>query len=213
MLERLTLDRVDTPTGRHYVTPVGNLPSITTVLSSQDHSFLDEWRDRVGHKTADRISRAARNRGTEMHDAIEQLLIHGEFDDRRMFPVAKQLFRQIKPTVERIQPLLLEAPLYSKSLGIAGTVDCVGHIDGRLCIVDFKTARALKKEEWIADYFMQCCAYAAMVYECYNLIPKHCIIMIAVENEQQPQVFMCSPRDYMDDLKQVIEEYNRKSHV
>ena len=27
-------------------------------------------------------------------------------------------------------------------------------------LIDFKTARKMKKREWIEDYFLQCCAYA-----------------------------------------------------
>jgi len=48
------------------------LPSITTVLGeTSDKSGLDEWRNKVGHEEADRISKLSMNRGTIMHRLIE----------------------------------------------------------------------------------------------------------------------------------------------
>ena len=51
---------------------IAKLPSVTTILgNTKDQSGLDEWRDRIGHEEADRISRLSMNRGTIMHRLIE----------------------------------------------------------------------------------------------------------------------------------------------
>jgi len=51
---------------------IGLFPSITTVLGeTSDKSGLEEWRNKVGHEEADRISRLSMNRGTIMHRLIE----------------------------------------------------------------------------------------------------------------------------------------------
>jgi len=51
---------------------LGLFPSITTVLSAtSDKTGLDEWRNKVGHEEADRISKLSMNRGTVMHRLIE----------------------------------------------------------------------------------------------------------------------------------------------
>ena len=42
----------------------------------------------------------------------------------------------------------------------AGTADCVGMFNGIPSIIDFKTAKKIKRREWIEDYFLQGCAYA-----------------------------------------------------
>ena len=42
----------------------------------------------------------------------------------------------------------------------AGTADCVGNYSGIPSLIDFKTAKKIKKREWIEDYFLQGCAYA-----------------------------------------------------
>lgn len=51
---------------------LGLFPSITTVLGeTSDKSGLEDWRNKVGHEEADRISKLSMNRGTIMHRLIE----------------------------------------------------------------------------------------------------------------------------------------------
>ena len=58
--------------GRFYLTPKGSYPSVTTVLAaSQDHSFLDEWRVRIGEEEANRISKESTDVGTHLHYLFE----------------------------------------------------------------------------------------------------------------------------------------------
>ena len=52
---------------RHYVTPKGKFPSITTVLSILSRDGIAEWRAKVGEKEANRISTQAARRGTNVH--------------------------------------------------------------------------------------------------------------------------------------------------
>ena len=57
---------------RHYLTPDGVFPSVTTVLSNKlDKSGLEKWRARVGEEEAAKISTQAANRGTAIHDMAE----------------------------------------------------------------------------------------------------------------------------------------------
>jgi len=45
---------------RHYILPNGNkVPSVTTVLGHFKRQNIKEWRDRVGHEEAQRISNMA----------------------------------------------------------------------------------------------------------------------------------------------------------
>ena len=56
------LNRIDGEI-RLYDTPSGKLPSVTTILSStetqEEKDGLQQWRDFVGHKTADLITKEA----------------------------------------------------------------------------------------------------------------------------------------------------------
>ena len=54
----------------------------------------------------------------------------------------------LKPSLNRIGKIFAqESPLYSKHLGVAGRVDCVGEFDGVPSIIDFKTSKKIKKKE------------------------------------------------------------------
>ena len=53
---------------RYYVTPSGNkLPSVTTVIGAQKKEEILKWRKKVGEEAANKISRQASSRGTNLH--------------------------------------------------------------------------------------------------------------------------------------------------
>ena len=61
------------PTGRTYVTPDGNFPSITTILGkTSNNAWLQAWKDRVGVEEAARVSKVATDRGTLVHEYLER---------------------------------------------------------------------------------------------------------------------------------------------
>ena len=68
---------------RHYNLDGSNLPSVTTILkatqSEEDKAGIAAWKERVGHKEAERIKNEASNRGSSMHSYIEQFLL-GKFN-------------------------------------------------------------------------------------------------------------------------------------
>ena len=67
------LERVVVDGKRHYVTPEGNkYPSVTTVLSSLSAEGIAQWRARVGHEEAKKISTQASRRGTAVHTLAER---------------------------------------------------------------------------------------------------------------------------------------------
>ena len=65
---------------RHYVTPDGKFPSITSVLSAFPKPELYEWRRRVGEDEANRITRTSASRGTSFHTICETYLNNEEVD-------------------------------------------------------------------------------------------------------------------------------------
>ena len=73
-----SIRRVNINGKRHYEvttkdgTIIGSFPSITTILSqTQDNTFLEKWRERIGDEPADKISVEATERGTVMHRLCE----------------------------------------------------------------------------------------------------------------------------------------------
>ena len=63
---------------RHYSIDNSSLPSVTTILSvtksEKDKAALAAWKERVGHKEAERIKNEASSRGTSMHSFLESFL-------------------------------------------------------------------------------------------------------------------------------------------
>lgn len=180
---------------RAYQTPEGRLyPSVTTVLAEHTKKGIQEWRARVGEVEANKVSRQAANWGTRFHTITEKYLqnnlIGGDLSlwDYEMFKVAN-------PVLDRIDNIRAqEVALWSHHLRLAGRVDCVAEFDGKLSVIDFKTARREKDVEHIQHYFMQAAAYAIMFEERTKIPVNRLTILIAVSDGFM-QVFQ-SKRDY-----------------
>jgi ATP-dependent exoDNAse (exonuclease V) beta subunit len=99
-----------------------------------------------------------------------------------------------------------EVFLYSDKLKTAGQVDCIAEYDGVLSIIDFKTSRKPKKEEWIEGYFMQACFYAAAFLERTGIPIKQAVILIAVDGHES-QVFKINTFDYLEHFLSVRKKY------
>jgi len=184
------LKRIQTPKGRQYVGEDNNpVPSVTTVLSDTgDKTALMEWRKRVGDAEATRISTEAAGLGTKVHTALEKYILGEEwnnFGTNIVSQMAKTMVRSmIDNGLNKIDELYgVEVGLIAQGL-YAGTSDAIGVYEGTESIIDFKTARKMKKREWIDDYFLQGCAYALAHNEMFGSnIKKVSILMVDRENQ------------------------------
>lgn len=206
----IQFDEVETVTlngKRHYKTPKGNFPSITTVLSILSRDGIKAWRERVGEKEANRISNQASRRGTNVHLMCEQY-VNNELDASEFMPHEKAMFNSIKPILkERIDNVYAqEMPLWSSYLGVAGRVDCIAEYDGRLSVIDYKTSSKPKKKEWIGSYFQQASAYCVM-FEERTGIPIDKIVIIVAVADGEPQVFVEKRDNYILDCIDTIHQY------
>ena len=197
--------------GRHYVDPEGNqYPSITTVLSILSREAIQKWRERVGEEEANRISRVASSRGTKIHNIIEKYIANDPEYLQGEMPHNIQTFKDIQPHIDSnlSKVYSIEAPLYSKHLGVAGRVDCVGVWNGKDSIIDWKTSRKEKKKEWISNYFMQAAAYAIMWEERTGRPIKQ--LVVAIAGDTGPQVFIEDRDNWTAELINTISEYKRE---
>ena len=179
-LERETIDGV-----RFYKVPNEDeflkLVSITSVTSHWSREKFAKWRKKVGEEKANEITRKATARGTDMHSMTEHYLLNEDLP--KVNPMGDMLFKIAKPTLNNIDNIhALEGSLYSKELGVAGTVDCIAEYNGELSIIDFKTSKAPKPREWIDGYFVQAAAYACMYYELTGIAVKKLVIIMACED-------------------------------
>ena len=179
-LSRETIDGV-----RYYSVPdeeeLLKLVSITSITSHFNKEIFVNWRKRVGNEEAERITKAATKRGTDMHTLTENYLKNEELPE--VPPISDFLFKIAKGKLNKIDNIhALEGSLYSKELGIAGTVDCIAEYDGELAIIDFKTSKKPKPRDWVEHYFVQCMAYGCMLYELTGISVKKLVIIMACEN-------------------------------
>lgn len=175
-LKRVTIDGV-----RYYDTPDSKMVSITSVISHYNKDKFAKWRAKVGEEKANAITRKATSRGTDMHTLVENYLYNKELPTVQ--PLSDFLFKIAKPALNKINNIhTLEGSLYSKELGIAGTVDCIAEYEGELAVIDFKTSKEPKPRSWIDGYFVQAAAYACMYYELTGTPVKKLVIIMACED-------------------------------
>lgn len=174
---------------RHYTDGETPVPSVTTILSETgDKTALFEWRKRVGDAEANRISRESAGLGTKVHNALENY-VNGEewdtFGNNMVSVMAKEMTTEmIDKGMSNVDEVWgIEVGLIAKGI-YAGTADCVGLYNGVPSIIDFKTAKKIKKREWIEDYFLQGSAYVLAHNEMFDSgIDQVAILMVDRDNK------------------------------
>ena len=206
-LERTTIDGV-----RYYSVPENDsllrLVSITSITSYINRQIFITWRKKIGEEAADKITKAATSRGTDMHTLVENYLHNAELP--QVQPLSEFLFKIAKTDLNKIDNIhALEKSMYSKVLGIAGTVDCIAEYDGELAVIDFKTSKKPNPKEWIDHYFVQCAAYACMLYEITGIMVKKFVIIMACENGECEVYEEYDKQKYIRLLTQYIRDFVR----
>jgi len=207
-LENLDLKTVTENGQRFYTDTEGTkrYPSVTTVVGLESREHIKAWRKRVGEEKANKITKSATSRGTTMHQHVEDYLRQEkdfiEFDNL----IHEGMFKGIRPVLDEIIPLALEAPMYSDNLKMAGRVDCIGMLDDVLCIIDFKTSSKFKEDYMARPWFLQMTAYALMVEELTGKKIEEIVALVMLENGTF-QIFTANHEDYIDDLCAVRLQY------
>lgn len=194
---------------RYYTLPDGTrLPSVTTVLGAQKKDAIMAWRKRVGEDVANAISKKATGRGTNVHTLCERYLNNDSLGD--IMPDAREMFYTLKPFLNKINNIhYQEQALWSKQLGMAGRVDCIGEYDGVLSSIDFKTSKKVKSHEDIEDYFWQTTAYALMYEELVGE-PIHQLVIIMAVEDREPLIFIQKTEDHIEGLVKAINFYKNQ---
>ena len=182
-------------------------PSVTTVVGLHSKKQIKLWRERVGEKEANKITKRATKRGTSFHQHVEDYLRKEkdfiEFDNI----LQEQMFKSVQPMLDEIIPIALEAPLYSHQLQMAGRVDCIGIAHDQLAIIDFKSSSKPKQEYMAKPWYLQMTAYAIMVEELTGEPIKEICAIVAVEGLNTFQLFVSDPTKHVDELYQLRKQY------
>lgn len=197
---------------KHYITPEGkSYESVTTYIGRNwDKSFLVKWKERIGEEKANKISKDARDRGTRLHTILEKYLKNQSFD-LKDDPTTKDLFLKVKPVLDKVDYIrLIETPLFSDKLQLAGTPDlvsdfCNNNYELELAVLDFKTSTRVKSKIQIVDYFIQTACYAEMYNEHFGTMPTLGVIIIAVP-EDPNAVVLTHP---MSECLKMLENFRK----
>ena len=192
------------------------MPSVTSILkatqSEEDKAAIEAWKERVGHKEAEKIKNEASSRGSSMHSYIEQFLL-GKFN----LDLLDEENKSKKMAVEIIDNGLknklteiwgAEATVYYPGK-YAGTADCIGVYEGKETILDFKQSNKPKKEEYIEDYFLQIGAYSLAHNTVYNSKITQGVILICTVDRlfQDFKIEENELKNYQNKFLEKVEQF------
>jgi genome maintenance exonuclease 1 len=101
----------------------------------------------------------------------------------------------------------------------AGTADCVGLYRDIPTLIDFKTAKKIKKRDWIEDYFLQGCAYANAHNVMFGTDIQQIVILMVDRNLifqeyiVRPTEFSYLTRKWKNRLIEFNNKYNSQSNT
>ena len=195
------LKRIQTKKGRQYTDGTGEpVPSVTTILSDTgDKTALIAWRKRVGDAEATRISTESAGLGTKVHNSLEKFILQEDYEikgNNHISIMARNMVDEmIAKGLSKVDELYgVEVGLIAQGL-YAGTADGIGLHEGEEAIIDFKTAKKIKKREWIEDYFLQGCAYALAHNEMFESNIKKVVILM-VDRESNFAEFIIEGEEF-----------------
>lgn len=213
---------IDRESGRVYDTPIGQFPSVTTVLGqTSNKEWLNQWIARVGKEEADRIKNAAAERGTILHNYLERFYEEyssPSFQNAKDFIVSsglqnEKLFIQnmVKSLLKHLlannfRSLSQEFVVWDRELELAGRCDGLGYWNDKLIVVDYKTSRRKKTRAQIEDYLLQATAYCRAHNQMFSNQVNAFAILIAVEDGTS-QVFTGLYKNYEHNLIQRVAQY------
>lgn len=206
-MKRQNLDEV-----RYYkIDGAVKYPSVTSIISFVSRKKFADWRARVGEEEANKVTRHATRRGTDLHLLCEKYLQNEDIKslDEYKKPLIQFMFNFVKPYLDdKIDNIYhQETSMYSSRLCLAGTVDLICEVDGELAIVDFKTSAKQKPEEWLEDYFVQLSAYWAMFSERTGVTPKKLVVILVGENGDVQIVERRNIMDYLTKLRDYVSKF------
>ena len=199
-----------------YMVGERKVPSVTRVVDAVFPKYLTEWAATAGadywkenygedndmyngilnaHK---QISHRAQTIGLEVHKWIElwiKFMISGgetETDYPEHVKIPMQNFHDWVESRE-IEWLACEKKVYSRSWEYAGTIDALAKVNGKLCVIDFKTSAKIYKE-----YYLQVSAYCNAIGEMMGNLPKLGMIVRLDKEEEKFQEVAFDPWQHND---------------
>lgn len=204
-----TLERKTNDDGiRHYKTPLGWVPSVTTVLGQTgDRTWLDKWVAWQGEEKAAQIRDEAAALGTVIHNHMEGFLLGEERPSGTNFiyqlgeRMSEILIEQGFSLVDEVWAI--EEMLYLDGL-YAGTSDLIGVYDGKETIFDWKNTRKMKTRDQLSGYRAQAAAYSLAHNHLYGTNINQIAIMM-VDRNLKFEAFVFNGKEFEESADMWIE--------
>lgn len=203
-----------TNSDRIYHTPDGDFPSVTTILSAtDDNTWLDQWRARVGEREAERIRRQTAERGTLIHSFLERALngedISHEISKRppniRTMTLGLLGVMHENATATYVQ----ELAVWNRDMRYAGRLDFVGEWNGTPAIVEFKTSKRKKYGKAAEKCMLQATAYALAYNSLFRTNVETVVTLVSIVNGGV-QIIEDHAENFFEVLSQRVGEYHHR---
>lgn len=194
---------------RVYHTPEGEATSVTTILSELPNPTIEAWRKRVGDEEANRISKEATDIGSFMHDTLECILKEqtppgpsNELEEMawKMSKPIKMLGLQNVTELWGVEEALHFGDVY------AGRSDIIGQYKNTPSIMDFKTSKRRKPDEYLHHYKLQLSAYALAFEDMFGEPINQGVLFIAIRPNEYNK-FSTLQLEVFEDLTEYKKEW------
>ena len=185
------IKRLETDDEHYYFIGEEYYPAVTKILSWGMYTpvQLMDWRGRVGNEVAEEIMNSAGDRGSMIHDLLENLINGADIDLTKMASRDAHLayngfggwLAEYQPKFLKLKDFNLatygksklgtEFTVASEEYKFAGTVDLLCEIDGEVWIVDFKTSKGVYD-----SHMLQITAYQQAFEEMTGIKPRRGIL-------------------------------------
>jgi len=185
--------------------------SISFILKvmATDKDSLDRWKKRVGEEVAKKTLHDAIARGNLFHEICESYLKNECTCQYENNLLVYSMFQNVKSELNKIDNIIaMEFPMISEELGFAGKLDVLAEYNGVLSIIDFKSSRTKKKEQYCYKWFLQEAAYSILVEQVLG-IPVGQLVTISAAEDGTVEIFIKQRDEFVDQIKSMIDEFHR----
>ena len=178
------------------------VPSVTRVVDGCFPKDLTHWALSIGQEEYDKIISEALEVGNDTHQWIEDYINFGH----ACTDPGHHIFEPVKAFLkwtEEYKPEWIDAErkIYCDKYKYAGTVDAVAKINGRVCVIDFKTSKKIYK-----PYHLQVAAYAQAIKRIDGLRQWPLGIILRLDKETgQYQQKVFEPKDHFKTFVKCME--------
>jgi len=141
-------------------------PRVTAIVSIKAKPALYKfYAEQANFAAADAVKNKSAEEGTLLHETVEAILKGESLPIPDSVAPAVSAFLDFRKQNEII-PHQIESRIVSKKHHYAGTLDCLGEVNGELGVVDIKTSQAIYR-----DYGIQTSAYVEALKEDSSMPP------------------------------------------